>query len=59
MSEGKMCSNCIYADFRFNDAPVGSGRSTFLCTKENRFKNYADLACKAWENRWEATNEVR
>jgi hypothetical protein len=54
MSEGKMCSNCIYADFRYNDAPVGSGRSTFLCTKKSSFKNYADVACKAWENRWEA-----
>lgn len=47
----KKCSKCVFANFRYNDAPVGSGRSTFLCTKHNKFRNYCDTDCGEWENR--------
>lgn len=47
----KKCSGCAFADFRYNDAPVGSGRSTFLCTMHNRFRDYGDTDCGAWKDR--------
>ena len=54
------CSECAFANFRYNDAPVGSGRSTFLCTKHNEYRNYGDTDCGEGENRFkEETNEVR
>lgn len=49
----RKCCNCAYADFRYNDAPVGSGESTFLCTKEHCYKGYGDLCCKYWKARCE------
>lgn len=53
----KKCSECAFADFRFNDAPVGSGYSTFLCTKHHKYRNYGDKDCGEWENRFK--EEVR
>ena len=47
------CSNCKYADFRYNDAPVGSGRSAFLCTKYCEYRSYSSEACKDWKDRHE------
>ena len=53
------CSECAFADFRYNNAPVGSGHSTFLCAKHNKFRNYGDIDCGEWENRYkEAQDEV-
>ena len=54
------CSECTFANFRFNDAPVGSGRSTFLCTKHNEYRTYGDTSCGEWESRYKETqDEVR
>lgn len=54
------CSKCAFANFRYNDAPVGSGRSTFLCTKHNKFRDYGDTDCGEWENRYkEAINGLQ
>lgn len=53
----KKCSRCALADFRFNDAPVGSGMSTFLCTRHNKFRNYGDTDCGEWENRFKETTK--
>lgn len=56
----KNCSECAFADFRYNNAPVGSGRSTFLCAMHNKFRGYGDTGCGEWEDRRkEATDEVR
>ena len=47
----KKCRWCAFADFRFNDAPAGSGYSTFLCTKNHKFRNYGDTDCGEWNDR--------
>lgn len=49
----RKCCNCAYADFRYNDAPVGIGENTFLCTKEHCYKGYSDLCCNDWKSRCE------
>lgn len=46
------CSECACANFRFNDAPAGSGYSTFLCTNHHKFRNYGDVDCGEWEDRF-------
>lgn len=57
-SPSKKCSACAFANFRYNDAPVGSGYSTFLCTKHHRFKDYSDTDCGAWETRHKEANNA-
>ena len=51
----RKCCNCAYANFLYNDAPVGCSISTFLCTKEHSYKEYSDLCCKDWKARCERT----
>jgi len=56
----KKCSGCAFADFRFNDAPAGSGYSTFLCGKLHKFRDYGDTDCGEWEDRnKEVTNGLQ
>lgn len=53
----KKCSECKFANFRYNDAPVGSGYSTFLCTKHNKFSNYGDTDCGEWDDRFKEASK--
>lgn len=46
-----MCSDCACANFRLNNAPVGSGRSTFYCSTKCRWCTYADAGCVEWKPR--------
>ena len=56
----KKCSNCAYADFRFNNAPVGTGRHTFWCGHKQEWPTYSTKACNDWEDRYkEPQDEVR
>ena len=48
----KYCNDCAFADFRYNNAPVGSGHSTFLCAKHNKFRNYGNVDCGEWKDRY-------
>ena len=48
----KKCSNCAYADFRFNNAPVGTGESTFWCGHKQKWPDYSTKACNDWEDRF-------
>ena len=48
----KYCNDCAFADFRYNNAPVGSGHSTFLCALHNKFRNYGNVDCGEWKDRY-------
>lgn len=50
----RKCSGCAFADFRYNYSPVGSGRSSFLCARLSRERNYASEACQLFKDRTEA-----
>lgn len=53
----KKCSNCAYADFRFNNAPVGTGRHTFRCHHKQEWPTYSTKACDDWEDRYKEANK--
>lgn len=53
----KYCSDCAFADFRYNNAPIGSGHSTFLCTKHNKFRNYGNVDCGEWKDRYKESQD--
>ena len=48
----KYCNDCAFADFRYNNAPIGSGHSTFLCALHNKFRNYGNVDCGEWKDRY-------
>lgn len=53
----KYCNDCAFADFRYNNAPVGSGHSTFLCAMHNKFRRYSDTDCGEWKDRYKEADK--